>query len=866
LIGDALADRTDGSGVLLVGASGVGKTRLAREAVSGLDRRTVVHLAGTAAAQGIPLAPVLAVFPDITAAPERGIAEARARLTGRRVRPVLVVDDAHWLDATTQTLLHILVSTRQVRALVIAASDFPIPPTVSSLWKDGHLTRIDLKPFAPAESARLIEALVGAPVVAAVTAELHARSQGLPLALRELVSEAAAGKALVVSGGLARAVAPLPASRRLDEVVAANLQVSVHSGREALDVIAIAEPLPLQMLLRVVDHAQVSDAERSGLIQVSNSRLGRLDRHVVTAGHRLYAEAALAMLGPLRRRQLLERLVDVACEQSGGSEALALQAAAWCLEIGRPVAVDNLLRAARLTHRALDPEQATLFARQLWRQRPDFETGLLYATTLARQQRYQSSLEVLRQMSAHTNSDANSDANSDEQTMTTASMTNEILARLGRHDQAIAELRRAEQAVRSPRAKAHLVARRAFTTNLAGRTRAGLALIDPLLRSDDQDERHEAQTFAVVMLALDGRAEEALTLARELERRGDLTEGDDDRLAPHWQMAAVQRGYALMYSGRLTEARQWAARGLRMAEEHGSDFLLAVWLNLVARVELERGDPAGAILPLGRLVAEAPEVSGGAQRALAYSALVEAHAMLGQVSRAREAQAALAENPGNVPWHPAGSAQIAAALLAFAEGDPAAAMALFEDAYGRAAPANASIALTAAHSVARYGRRQAGLDLARDLPVPVQGPLPALRLAHLEALVEADVDRLLGVAEGFAELGADLLAAEAYAVAAAQARYGGDIRKAANVTGAGRQIAARLGGVRTPDLLVVASAAATNLTKREREIAMLAANGMTSQAIADSLVVSVRTVDNHLQNIFRKVGVRTRQGLRDALG
>ncbi|GIH09751.1 LuxR family transcriptional regulator [Rhizocola hellebori] len=857
MIGDALADRADGSGVLVVGASGVGKTRLVHEAVSRLDRRTVVRLAGTAAAQGIPLAPVLAVFPDITAAPEQGIPQARARLAGRRTRPVLMVDDAHWLDSATQTLLHLLVSTRQVRAVVIAAGDFPIPPTVSDLWKNGHLERIDLQPLAPIESARLVEALVGAPVVAAVTAELHVRSNGLPLALRELVTEAMASKALIVEGGLGRAVAPLPASRRLGEVVAANLAATVHSGREALDVVVLAEPISLQMLLRVVDQAQVSDAERSGLIRVSSSRLGRLDRHVVTAGHRLYAQTAQAELGPLRRRQILERLADVACEQADGSEALALQAAAWCLEIGRPVTVDSLLRATRLTHRSLDPAQATQFAGQLWRQRPDFETGLLYATTLARQQRYESSLEVLRQLLAH--------AHSDEERMTRASMTNEILARLGRHDEAMAELRQAERTVRSRRAQAHLVARRAFTANLAGRTREGLILIDPLLRSDDQEERHEAQTFAVVMLALDGRAEEALALAHELELLSEVGPDDSDRLAPHRQMAAVQRGYALMYSGRLIEAQQWAAQGLRMAEEHGSEFLLAAWLNLGARVELERGDPGRAILPLGRLIAEVPEVSGGAQRALAHSALVEAHAMLGQVSPAREALAALAENPGNVAWHPAGSAQIAAALLAFAEGDPAGAMALFEDGYHRAAPANGSIALSAAHMVSRYGLRRAGLDMARELPA-VQGKLPELRLAHLEALVAGDVERLLAVAEGFAELGADLLAAEAFAVAAAQATARGDTRRAANATMAGKQIATRLGNVRTPDLLALTSPASIGLTKREREVARLAANGMTSQAIAGSLVVSVRTVENHLQNVFRKVGVRNRQELRDALG
>jgi len=858
LIGKALAGRTPGAGVLVAGVSGVGKTRLAQEAVAGLGRRAVLNLVGTVAAAGIPLAPVLAVFPDITASPDRGIAEARTRLAGQRVRPVIVVDDAHWLDPATQTLLHLLVRADEVRAVLTVRGDLPIPPTISNLWKDGHLARIDLKPLPAAESAQFVAAMVGWPVAAAVAADLHIRSQGLPLALRELVTEATASRALAVTDGVARAVRPLPPSRRLQAVVASNLDGLGQGGRRVLSVVALAEPVPLQLLLRVVDELDLNEAEREGLVLMSKSRLGQLDSFVVTAGHSLYAEVALAALTPLGRRQLLERLVGAIPGLVGSSEAMALRVAAWSLEIGRPVPTDDLLRAARLSHEALDPEQAERFARELWRQRRDFDTGLLYATTLARQQRYEPALDVLRAVPDQ--------PLSEDQRVTRASMANEILARLGRHDQAIDELRQATAAVRSRRAKAHLVARAAFTTNLAGRTRTGLEMIDPLLRSDDLEERREAQAYAVVMLALDGRADEALALADHVERESHTTpDGDGDRLAPPSQMAAVQRGYALMYSGRFAPARHVAANGLRMAEEHGSRYLLAVWLNLLARIDLERGDAASAILPLGRLVAEAPDVSGGAQRALALSALVEAHALLAQVEQGREALAALEENPGNVPWHPAGSAQLATALLAFAEGDPAKAMDLFMDSYHRAAPANASIALTAAHAVARYGSRRAGLDLARDLPA-VQGPLAPLRLAHMAALVTGDIDALLGVAEQFVPLGADLLAAEAYAAAATLATRRGNAREAARATGAGRPIALRLAGIRTPDLLPLTHEVATALTRREREIAMLAATGTTSQAIAAALVLSVRTVDNHLQRVYRKLGVRDRHSLRRAMG
>jgi DNA-binding NarL/FixJ family response regulator len=48
------------------------------------------------------------------------------------------------------------------------------------------------------------------------------------------------------------------------------------------------------------------------------------------------------------------------------------------------------------------------------------------------------------------------------------------------------------------------------------------------------------------------------------------------------------------------------------------------------------------------------------------------------------------------------------------------------------------------------------------------------------------------------------------------------------------------------------------LTRREREIAGLIAEGLTSREIADRLVISVRTVETHTEHILAKLGVRSR--------
>ena len=56
------------------------------------------------------------------------------------------------------------------------------------------------------------------------------------------------------------------------------------------------------------------------------------------------------------------------------------------------------------------------------------------------------------------------------------------------------------------------------------------------------------------------------------------------------------------------------------------------------------------------------------------------------------------------------------------------------------------------------------------------------------------------------------------------------------------------------------------LSKREIEVAALAAAGQTNKDIANNLNVSVRTAENHLQRVYEKLGVARRADLAQALG
>jgi DNA-binding CsgD family transcriptional regulator len=56
------------------------------------------------------------------------------------------------------------------------------------------------------------------------------------------------------------------------------------------------------------------------------------------------------------------------------------------------------------------------------------------------------------------------------------------------------------------------------------------------------------------------------------------------------------------------------------------------------------------------------------------------------------------------------------------------------------------------------------------------------------------------------------------------------------------------------------------LTARESQIAAMAAAGYANQEIADRLFITTHTVEYHLKNVFRKLGIVSRRQLRDKVG
>ncbi|MGW5153817.1 ATP-binding protein, partial [Rhodococcus koreensis] len=137
---DRALRRTDGPrGVVLAGVAGVGKTRLAREALAVAVRRGAVArwVPATASARVLPLGAFAGVLNVTGQDPSRVVQSATAALVdgAGSAGVVVAVDDAHLLDDLSSLLVQQLVVRRAATVVLTLRSGEPASDAVTGLWK-----------------------------------------------------------------------------------------------------------------------------------------------------------------------------------------------------------------------------------------------------------------------------------------------------------------------------------------------------------------------------------------------------------------------------------------------------------------------------------------------------------------------------------------------------------------------------------------------------------------------------------------------------------------------------------------------------------------------------------------------------------
>jgi DNA-binding CsgD family transcriptional regulator len=889
--------------IIVIGDPGSGKTRLLSEAVERLQYEYAYRVVGFEPESRVPLAAAAGMLRSLAGVSRVGeslralvfegdeasaLEPMRVFETTHRaldaIEPALIVmDDVQWVDELSLALCHYIVRAAEATAqrLTLIAASRPAPEassfaeSLAQVLPADRMASIDLGPLTPDDAAALADELAPELDDAAKTT-LVSLARGSPFWLEALARTEGAA----VDAG---------------QLVTARLRGAGADASELLALLAVASrPLALSDAATLqdwsIEHAEHAAAElvaRGVAIRVAGG---------IRLAHDLIREAALADVPGDKRRDLSQRLAQWLADVAGDDVRGLREALEHARAAGLPP-LGLARRLARSTQRRLLGVPGVHFLAGIADEVDSVDDEVLalheevasLATELAEHEEALSrwSLVADRAEDGPRRASALLSASRAAYALGRAAEARGALTR-SREVGATEEVLRLEQQTQDAAILLWLEQR-----TEAGRKQARLAL--------EEASRLVARSGGVV--DLDDRSRRAYIDALRLEYEAGVMEGDTEAVLRAAEAreaaargldveahltAALALGLALRQSGRVQEAvghhkRVWQEAQRRALPQVMVDagFWLARVLELTA--DLDDAELVGA--EASDVAARAGDVPRARHR---ISRVTNAIAL--QRGRPRDALLRLegTEEPNEhqrIMLH--GDIALWRGRL---DGSAAAARVLEEVAKGQACAdavgcrrCAAELLLFSGEALARVGERQkARAVLARWDAVGVRpDELDEVLRLHAGALAEADgsdraeslamalaaVDETayalaslwirLDLGRTLAEAGSSEAVADLERVAALAAQRG-----AGTVLELAEQALRRL-GVRTwrrgpvgdtHDLLGA-------LTEREREIARLVSEGASNPEIAKQLFLSRKTVERHISNVFRKVGVRNRTEL-----
>ena len=792
----------------------------------------------------------------------------------------LVIDDAQWADRPSlQALLFALRRLEADRILTVISTRDSTPGELLDglhrLVANGGGTLVRLSGLE-ATSVRELGILMGFDQLSMRTAErIRAHTQGGPLHVRALFEE------LPLEALEQPADAPLPSPRNFSALVLGRL---AGCAPETQQLVISAAVLGLRCRLSVASAlAELSDPDPA-LEQAMAARLlevhGDLHHATVAFPHPLVRAAVYHDLGPVRRTRLHARAAGLVQDEAsslrhrvaaarGDDAQLVADLSAFARREAShgawASAADALLSAQRLAPTPADSRQHLLEATEYMLLGGEVSGAMAHADTIA---------------------GFPASARRDYVLGSLALMT-------GRHEEAERLLIGAHELC-DPDTDQRLVADLAVQLANLGLTRGkGLESATWAARAlaaahDGRSLLRSALTCQVAGLTFAGRASEGLAAAASLPAAST----DLDQISVDGYLG---RGFARYIIDDLTGACSDLAAMSTVFRHRGPAYLAISALQFLSWAEYRLGSWDDAILHGGlaasiaedadqlwllstaHLGACAPlagrgdwdaaqlhvdaacraatmvglEFAGTASAAMAAAHLARARGDHAGVARALEVLLPLAEvevlrEPGVLGWQEL----YAAALVDLGRLDEAEAVLT---PYERLAMERGRRS-----AVARAARVRAGLEGARGRRDDAVAAYTA-SLAHLEGL-PLPFERAL-----------------------TQLEYGALLRRAGKRSAAASELRAALEGFSKlearpfldrcdRELAGCGLAPAkrghvepTRLTPQESSVARLVTSGRSNREIASELVVSLRTVEYHLSNVYGKLGVRSRSGLVAAM-
>lgn len=843
---EAVLDRR--RSLVVLGAPGVGKSAAAGLVVEEANRRRWDVECTACPSTPSPLAPFLHLIPGPDAGLDAGerlavvMASIRERSAGQEL--LVLVDDIHDMDPLSAALVHQLVIHDLAVVLLTAREGLAFPPDIARLVRDGLISRAVLGPLSHRGSDKLIRLLLDAPVSRELFDEIWRLTRGNPLFIHEVLRSAREQGALEVgASGEWQRVGSTPLPSTVVGIVADRLERLDPLALTAACALAAAEPLRLSALERVASARAVADLERALLVEVGGSGLeptvrfahplfGEAVRQTAPAG--LLREAMQGVARELRaepradsRSIVLTALLEF---ESGHADAeLLLSAAQRLLEGGD---VDHAVELVSVPAARCDARADVVLAGADW----------LSGNVEAASRRFQDLLARC------------GDA---EAVPVAFEYARYLLQREGdarsASDVLRSQLDRVDEASRPP-----LMAMLSLTEFFDGRPRGAVEIALPVIdTTGDPMVKAVAICGAVSGLAMLGRTSEGRALQRQIP----------DLIA---QTGTATPGYVLLNSALMHVALDWqdgkiaATDGLyatRVEVEHlpyMTTDLMRFWITGIRMALIGRLDSAGSLHDRSTA-----DTSRFGRHVTAFHAIMWSlvEAQRGHASRAHELLEAAESLPADRRMGFRWWGERSRAWYHAASGSTSRAVGLSSDLAAEFAdqPLLRAVSL---HDLVRFGRADLAVRDSVDLSHRLAPSwIEVVYADHARAAVGGDPEELVGVARHLQAGGLLLESCEALAEAL---RAGGWTNPAdqAVASDALRRGLQTCSDPKTPALAETHPA----LTERERAVAAAAARGESNKVIAQRLGLSVRTVENHLQRTYDKLGVHDRIGLQEALG
>jgi DNA-binding CsgD family transcriptional regulator len=841
----AAVSASDVSGILVCGAAGAGKSRIAREALSaaasqGCETHWIV---GTSSARAIPLGAFTAWAPSgVTDTFQllRGVIESLTA-SSPTAKVVLGVDDVHLLDDLSTFVVHQIVQQSAAKVILTVRDCEPIPPAVQEVWKVGQFDRLDLQQLSLDETTMLLAATLQGPVDPGAAQRLWKLTRGNVLYLQNIVEQEVADGRIVHDHGYWRWIGDPIMPPGLVELIECRIGDLPTPVSDVVDALAVAEPIELAGLAQITDTAAIEEAETRGLITLEP--VGGVIE--VRVAHPLYGEVRRRR-APRSRLRRLRGLVatELAASNDRDDIRVVVRRATLSLDSDLTPDADLLVRAA---HGAV------------W-------LGDLHLA------------DRLAEAAIHAG--AGPDPNF---------VRAHALSCLGRGEEADAVLAdiRTGQLTDRDRARFAFLRSSNMLWTLGDPVRAK-DLIDDALRNAPANSRTFIDAFLTIYWFAMDEPEAALRASKNLALEdipvvgaeigwalaqisadaGRTTEAVADAdagyaaatrtlEAPHMRFnIADAEVSALLLSGQIRDALDVAERTQQQAAHlPGAAQLLGA--AVAGRAALGAGDLRSACLLLEQaaegLSASHPVGWGYRYRiphatALAIRGLThEAVAALAALDKVRRRFRSLDHERS-----------LARAWVAASQGAVSEAITILLLAAERArATGQFAAEVLCLQTATQFGDCTCAPRL-RELESIVEGPRVRLAARFAAALADDDAAELFSLSKEFEHIGDLVGAIDSAAHAALAYRH---IAKRGSALGCSTRADALADqcGASTPALRHATET--LPLTDREAEIVMLVGEGLSNRAVADRLTLSVRTVESHIYRVMLKTGITSRDEL-----